>query len=58
MKKLTDNVVKNFDCSIFDRHLDLSLSHRINTKLLNKIARPQESQSFTAYTISKEQYDS
>ena len=25
---------------------------------LYKIARPQESQSFTAYTISKEQYDS
>ena len=24
----------------------------------DKIARPQESQSFTAYTISKEQYDS
>ena len=24
----------------------------------NKIARPQESQSFTAYTITKEQYDS
>ena len=23
----------------------------------NKIAQPQESQSFTAYTISKEQYD-
>ena len=27
-------------------------------KKKNKIARPQESHSFTAYTISKEQYDS
>ena len=41
--KVTDNLKWNKIC----RHL-----------LMNKIARPQGSQSFTVYTISKEQYDS